>query len=114
MDISKFAKKPQLQCLEINDADTVETYGESLTFYMMDQMDVGTYFNFYKLQQNDNGDLLNELLRKIILKEDGTPALNEDEVFPVDITLSILVKINDFLGKSGPRTSTPTTGEQQS
>lgn len=112
-NISEFAKKPKLEKLEIIDPDVIDNYGgEPISFCIIDEMDISTYFNFYRLQQNEDGNLLNELLRKLILKEDGSPALGPDQVFPVDITLAILVRINDFLGKSKPKTLTPTTGEQ--
>lgn len=112
MDISKFAKRPALTQLTIDDADTVATYGEAVDFYMLDQMSISTYFEFYRLQQEENSDKLNDLIRKIILKEDGTPALAEGEIFPVDLTLGLLVKINEFLGKSKTKASTPVTGQQ--
>lgn len=112
MDITELAKKPQLEELLIDDQDIIDRYGESISFWIMDQMDISTYFNFYKLQQSEDAGQLNDLLRKIILNKHGKPCLKDDEVFPVDITLSILVKINEFLGKSSPRTLTPTTGEQ--
>jgi len=113
MDISKFATKPKLEKLTLDGEDVVKEFGEEISFYMMDQMDISTYFNFYRLQQNEDGNLLNELLRKIILNDAGKPALGEDQVFPVNLTLAILVKINDYLGKSKTITSTPATGEQQ-
>lgn len=113
MDVSKFAKVPQLTKIEISDKDIVETYGDIITFWIMDEMDIATYFNFYKLQQSQNSDELNELLRKIVLKEDGVPALKKDEIFPVDLTLAILVGINDFLGKLKTKQVTQTNGEEQ-
>jgi hypothetical protein len=112
MDITELAKKPKLEELLIDDADIVTRYGESISFWIMDQMDVSTYFSFYKLQQSEDSESLNELLRKLILNKEGKACLKKDEVFPVDITLSILVKINEFLGKSSPKTSTPEIGEQ--
>lgn len=113
MDISALAKKPQLEKLELNDSEIIETYGESISFYMLDHVDVNTYFSFYKLQQEENGALLNELLRKIILKENGKPALAKDEVLPIDITLAVLVRINENLGKSKTKAELiPTTGTQ--
>jgi hypothetical protein len=96
----------------MDDAEIVETYGEAIEFHMLDQMSISTYFEFYRLQQEQNTDKLNDLLRKIILKDDGTPALDESEMFPVDLTLGLLVKINEFLGKSKTKASTPPTGEQ--
>lgn len=113
MDISSLSKKPQLEQLDITDEEIVKTYGESITFYMMDHIDVNTYFSFYRLQQEEDGELLNQLLRKIILKQDGKPALGPDEVLPVDITLAVLVRINENLGKSKSKAElTPTTGTQ--
>jgi hypothetical protein len=110
MDISKFAKKPTLIKIVMDDAEVVETYGDTIEFHILDQMSISTYFEFYKLQQDQDSDKLNDLLRKIVLKDDGTPALTEEEIFPVDLTLGLLVKINEFLGKSKAKTSTPTTG----
>lgn len=112
MDISNFAKKPQLTKIEISDVDIVEAYGDTITFWIMDEMDVATYFSFYKLQQAQDSKLLNELLRKVILKEDGTPSLANDEVLPVTLTLAVLMAINDFLGKSKTK-PTEKVGEEQ-
>lgn len=114
MDISKLSKKPQLEKLEITDEDVVAEYGEAITFYMLDEMDVSTYFNFYKFQQSQDSDLLNGLLRKIILKENGKPAIAEEEVLPVTLTLAVLVKINEFLGKSKTKAAVQETGSTQS
>jgi len=114
MDISKLAKKPQLVQLILDDKDVVERFGEPISFYIKDQMGIATYFDFYRLQQQEDDALLNELLRKFILKEDGTPALGEEEVLPVQLILAILMKINDFLGKSVTKAaSTRTAGKQQ-
>lgn len=115
MDITKLAVKPKLTKYTIDDADIVSQYGEAITFYMMDQMDIVSYFDFYKLQQNENSELLNALLRRLILTEAGEPALNPGEQFPVNITMAILLRINDSLGKSEAQTtSIQATGTQDS
>lgn len=113
MDISKFAKKPQLTKIEISDKDIVDMYGDTVSFWIMDEMDIATYFNFYKLQQSQNSEQLNELLRGLILKEDGSASLADDEVLPVNLTLAVLVAINDFLGKSTAKQVETTTGGEQ-
>jgi len=68
MDISKLAKKPQLVKLVLDEAEVIDRFGEAITFYIKDHMGMTTYFDFYRLQQQENDELLNELLRKIILK----------------------------------------------
>lgn len=112
MDISKFAKKPELMKMEIDDQDIVKEYGDAVTFYIYDNIDISTYFDFYKVQQEQDGVKLQALMRKIILKEDGKPALAADEMLPMDLTLAALVKINENLGKSKAKPSTQETGNQ--
>lgn len=112
MDISKFAKKPELIKIVIDDPAIIEKYDEEITFYMYDSVDLSTYFDFFAVQQNKDGKKLNELLRKIILTEDGKPALGADELLPVDVCLEALVAINNNLGKSKTKSSTPETGTQ--
>jgi hypothetical protein len=114
MDISTLAKKPQLVKLEISDSDIVKEFGEPISFWIMDHIDVATYFNFYKFQQTQDSELLMDVLRKLVLKEDGSPSIAEDQVLPVSLTLSVLVEINAFLGKSQPKTTEEKTGSTQS
>ena len=110
MDISTLAKKPKLVEIEITDSDLVERYGETLTFWIMDELGIDSYFKFYRLQQEQKTSELNELLRDMIRKADGSPALGPDEVLPVDLVLGVLVGVNDFLGKSKPKKSEKQTG----
>lgn len=112
MDIKNLARKPQLIAVELNDEGIVETYGESIKFWMMDYVDISTYFDFFKAQGEGNGDQLNVLLRKIILNEQGKSAIGDDEKLPVDIAVAALTKINETLGKSNPKSSTKKTGDQ--
>lgn len=113
MDISTLSKRPQLVELVLDDEKIVETYGEPVTFWMMDQVGISTYFNFYKLQQNENDELLYSILRQIILNKDGKPAIAQDEMLPVDLIVASIVKITDQLGKSNAKMSTPPSGKSQ-
>lgn len=100
MNINEFAKKPQLVEVVIDDEEIVKTYGEAITFYMMDFVKITTYFDFFRSQSENDGDRLNEILRKIILNAQGEPALGEDEILPIDICIAALTRINQTLGKS--------------
>lgn len=113
MDISKLSKKPELVKMTLDDENIVEEFGEAIDFWILDSMSLTTYFNFYKLQQEEDDTLLYDLLRRLILKEDGKPAIAKDEIIPVSLTMGILVKISDFLGKSKPKTSTQESGTTQ-
>jgi hypothetical protein len=113
MNITNFVKKPQLIEMSIDDADIVEAYNEPVKFWMRDHLDLDTYFDFYRYQKESTSDALMGTLRKIILKEDGTPAVAEDEVLPLDLTLAVLVKVNEQLGKSKTKKSEKEPGTHQ-
>jgi len=100
MDIKKLITKPKLIQLEVDAPEIIESVGEPVVFYMMDYLDLGTYFEFYKLQQAQDVNELTNLMRKLVLDSEGKPAIAEDEVLPIEITLAILNKINEYVGKS--------------
>lgn len=112
MDIGKLAKKPELVEIKLDDQDLIENYGEEITFWMKDHLDLSTYFDFYKFQQESTSEQLMATLRKIILNAEKQPAIADDEILPVDITLAVLVKINDQLGKSKTKLSKKEVGTQ--
>jgi hypothetical protein len=112
MDISKVSKKPTLLEMVLDDAAILAEYGEAITFYMYDNVDLNTYFEFYRVQQEKSGDELNALMRKIIVNIEGKQVIADDEMLPIDITFAALVKINENLGKSKTKSSTPEIGIQ--
>ena len=114
MDVSKLAQKPKLIQMQVDSKEVIDAVGEPVVFWMKEHLDLGTYFDFYKYQQDQNANQLTEILRKVILKEDGTFAIAEDEVLPVEITLAILFKINDYVGKPKAKASNMEDGTAQS
>ena len=114
MDIKQLARKPQLIEIVLDDADIVENYGEAIKFWMLDYVDISTYFDFFRSQGQGQGEELNTLLRKIILNAEGQPSIGTDEALPIDISVAALTKINETLGKSKTKLSTQKSGAQPS
>ena len=112
MDIKSLAKKPELIKITLDAPELMEAYGEPITFWMKDFVDINTYFDFFKSQGESEGQKLNDLMRRIILKEDGQQAIDEDEALPIDIAVAALTKINETLGKSRAKSLISKTGEQ--
>jgi hypothetical protein len=112
MDISKLAAKPALLEIKLDEQDIVDTYGEEITFWMKDHLDLATYFDFYKFQKENSSEQLMATLRKIILNAEGQQAIADDCILPVDITLAVMMKVNDNLGKSKARLSKKEVGTQ--
>lgn len=112
MDIKQLAKKPELVEIVLDSESIVKEYGESITFYMKDFVDINTYFDFFRSQNEKAGNDLNKLLAKLILNAEGKPVLGEEEAFPIDITIEALTKINETLGKSKTKSSIQSNGTQ--
>lgn len=112
MDIKQLAKKPQLVEIVLDDQALIDEYGEPITFWMKDTVDINTYFDFFRSQNEKSGEELAELLRTLILNKDGEKVLEEGDSFPIDITIAALTKINENLGKSRTKRSTQTVGTQ--
>lgn len=112
MFINQVAVKPQLVEIVIDSPEIVDTYGETISFWMRDHLDLQTYFDFYKYQTDENRSNLIDLMKKIILTAEGLPAIGPEEELPVDITLEALFKINEQVGKSRTKSSIQKTGTQ--
>jgi hypothetical protein len=106
MDLKKLAAKPKLVEVIIDDPEIVKEYGETISFWMKDHLDIMTYFDFYRSQNLSDNQLFQKVLSKILLNKEGETVLKEDEQLPIDITLAILTRINEVLGKSKTRPST--------
>jgi hypothetical protein len=113
MNIGNFAKKPELIKIDITDPDIVTNYNGEVSFWLYDSVDINTYFNFFKSQADQDGSQLNELLRNLILDEQGNKAILEGNVLPVDLAIAAITAINERLGKSKTKTSIPESGNQQ-
>lgn len=112
MDLKQLVHRPKLVKVEITDTDIMENYGEPIIFWMEDYIDIITYFDFYRSQSQNDPETFQKIMRKILLDENGQHLLNEGEVLPIDVTLSILGKVNDILGKSKTRPSMSMNGER--
>ena len=112
MDIKQLAKRPELVEITLDGEDIIKEYGETITFYMKDFVDITTYFDFFRSQGEKSGGELNVLMRKIILNKEGQPVLSDDEALPIDISVAALTKINECLGKSKTRSSIQSDGNQ--
>lgn len=97
--IKEFARRPELIEVQLNSQEIIELYGEPITFWMKDFIDINSYFDFFHSQQTRDENL-NIVLRKIILNEQGQPIIGEDEFLPVNLAVAALTKISEILGKS--------------
>jgi hypothetical protein len=111
--ISDFARKPELVKIVLDTEDIKAEFGDEVVFYMKDFVDINTYFDFYRSQSENNGEL-SILLQKIILTETGEPMLDAGDALPVNLAVAALTRINETLGKLKTKPLMNETGNQQS
>ena len=112
MNIKEYASKPELVKVIITDKEILEKYKEEIEFYTYDIVPMSTYFEFFNARSNHEFDNLAKIMRKLILDQNGKPALTENEDLPIDIAAAAINKIGEMLGKSQSKTSIPTIGDQ--
>jgi hypothetical protein len=104
MKLEALATIPKLQCLKITDEEFVKKYGDEIEFYMYDRHDMDMYLRMSQVNGSDVTAIA-ALTREIVLKDDGTPALAENEVLPPDMMLKVIETAIQHMGNQHSQTS---------
>lgn len=113
MDLTKLASKPQLIKITLEDADTLEKYGESIEFYIYDRQDIPTFARMATLDPSNFADAAG-LVSQLILDSEGKPILNAGMTLPTDVMMKAIAQVIETLGKLVTPTSTKKTEELKS
>jgi len=103
MKLKELARQPELTKVTVDNESIVQAYGEPLEFWMWDRQDVPTYLQLAQLK-DDHSAIFN-VVRKLVLDEDGTPALNEKDTLPIEVMIPVVEKAIYQLGNMKPQTS---------
>jgi len=98
MKLKELATKPQLTKITIDNEDIVEKYGESIDFYVLDRLPLDKYTQLASVKTEDFSSMI-DLVKQLVLDEDGTPVMDDDHVLPTDILNEAMVKVVDVVGK---------------
>lgn len=98
MKLKDLAAKPQLVKITIDSEDIVKAYGEPLEFWTWDRQPMDA---FLKLATNANKDMsvLSEMIKTMVLDEDGSQVIQDGLTFPRDVLLAVMNKIVETVGK---------------
>lgn len=103
MQLKELAAKPKLERVIVDDEVIVKAYGEPLEFYMWDRQDLPTYLKIATLKEDQTQ--LFEIVRDVVLDEQGNRVLGDGEQLPVDIMVPVLYAAMGKLGNTIPQTS---------
>ena len=99
MKLKELAGKPQLVELTIDDETIIESYGEPITFFVLDKLPISTYTKLAPIKEDNVQDLFN-ILKDLILDDDGNPIMSDEVALPIDIMTAAVLKVSNNLGKS--------------
>lgn len=98
MKLSQITAEPKLIEVSIDDKDTIKQYGEALSFHTWDRQPMDVFMRLANLDGKDTGQLIN-IVKTLILDEEGKPLLSEKNMLPTGILMKAIGKVTEQLGK---------------
>jgi hypothetical protein len=108
MKLTQLASKPQLVKVEIKDDETLAIYGEPVEFYVYDRQPMDVFVKLATLDYTNFGSLT-DIVKELVLDEDGKPIVRGDNVLPTDVLMKAINLVIETVGKSVSPTTTPQT-----
>lgn len=108
MNIEQFSVNSELVEIKLNSEEIKSRYGDEIIFFTKTHPKLTTYFNFFEARVNGDYERLEDIMRNLILNQQGEPAIKPDQTLPADIFTAAIIEIGDLLGKSISRTSNST------
>lgn len=99
MKLSQLASKPQLIQIKLDDANTIEKYGEALEFWIYDRQSIQTFAKMATIKPDDFSSAA-DLVKDLILDEQGNRVINDESILPTDVMMKAITKVIEELGKS--------------
>lgn len=99
MKLSQLASAPKLIEVSIDDKEVIKEYKEALTFYTWDRQPMDVFTRLANLSEKNDVGALVEIVRTLILDENGKEILTKDSTLPTGILMKVIAKITEQLGK---------------
>jgi len=98
MKLSQLSAKPQLVKVELTDEDIIKEYGEAIEFYTWDRQPMDIFIKLASATQENTGGLI-EVVKTLILDEEGKQILTKENMLPTNILMKAISKVTEMLGK---------------
>jgi len=98
MKLSQITCEPQLVEVVLDDKEILDTYGESLVFYTWDRQPMDVFMRLANLQEKNTGELI-DVVKTLILDENGKPIISDKHMLPTSILMKAITKVTTQLGK---------------
>jgi hypothetical protein len=98
MKLSNLASKPQLITITLNDEEIIQEFNEPIEFYTWDKQPLDTYLTMASMDFTNQAEVMS-IVKTLILDENGTQIINDENVLPVKVLLKAITALTENLGK---------------
>ncbi len=98
MKLSDISAEPKLIEITLDDKATVKEFGEALSFYTWDRQPMDVFMQLANTDGSNAGKIV-EVVRNLILNEDGKPVLSDKKMLPTAVLMKAITKVTEQLGK---------------
>lgn len=98
MKLSQLAAKPQLVLIKLEDEETVKEFSEPIEFYTWDRQPLDVFMKLASVTQDSTTSII-EIVRTLILDENGKPILTNESMLPTHVLMRAITKVTEMLGK---------------
>jgi hypothetical protein len=98
MKINQIASKPQLIKLIIDDEATIKEFGEAVEFWTWDRQPLDKFMKLASIKQDNPAEII-EIVKTLILDEDGKEVITNDNMLPTQLLIKIIQRVTETLGK---------------
>jgi len=98
MKLSQLAAKPQLIKITLDDESIVTQYGEPIDCYTWDRQPLEVFMRLANQSQTDGSSII-DIIKTLILNDDGTEVIQGDSMLPTDVLMAAITTLTARLGK---------------
>ena len=98
MKLSQLSSEPKLIEITIDDKETVEQFGEAITFHTWDRQPMEVFTKLANITDKDVGEML-KVVKTLILDENAKPILTDKQMLPTGVLMKAIAKVTEILGK---------------
>lgn len=98
MKLSQLTAKPQLVKIELMDEEIQKEFGEAIEFYTWDRQPMDVFMKLASATQDNTSGIIN-IVKTLILDEDGKEILTQETMLPTNILMKAISKVTELLGK---------------
>lgn len=99
MKLTQLAAKPQLTKIDLDDEEIIAEYGEALEFWIWDRQPIDQFIKLAQMRDDNMLEVI-EVIKKMILDEEGKAILGDNELMlPTKVLTKVVGKVVETLGK---------------